>query len=216
MTINFKRTFRTSRLLTFAACSLSFFIPTAGHASLLLGTFSIASPGGGPVNISLNNIDFGAMAGQYDISDATGGFSSLVGTDAGMIGNINNPPYVVNTPVNTPMWLTFAAAPNISFELQVLVGGVSGAAQCGAVAAANQACTPPGSPYNLFNTSATSSTASFDVTGLEIDSSTNTSVAFTGLFTSQFINMNYQQILAIVNGGGTIETSYSGSFSTAP
>lgn len=72
------------------------------------------------------------------------------------------------------------------------------------------------SPFNLQNTSATSSSASFNILGLEVDSSTGQSTEITGLFTTPFDYQNYQELLSTVAGGATITTSFSAQFSTAP
>jgi hypothetical protein len=208
------RIFSAPRLLVLATCSLSFLAPTAGHASLLLGTVDFA--GLTPVSIATDMINFGLPSGGFFVTSATGGFMPLL-TTSGTVKNIDNPPYAINTIASTPNWVTFASAPNITFELTELLGGTFGTASCLAAPAPGQTCTPANSPYNLSNSTASSSTASFTVVGIEHDSTTGTSVAFSGIFTAQFANMNYQTILNDVsNLNQTIITSYSASFTTVP
>jgi hypothetical protein len=204
------------------ALTVSLIFPAASHAALLLGAFHATSG----VTVSLANINFGPNSGPFVIGsqpgDATGGFAPLEGT-GGTILNIDSPPYTVNTFVATPGFLTFAGASNITFTLTELLGGVEGSAACStnaALAQAGQNCTPNApalSPYNLTNTSATTSVASFNVIGFEVDSLTNTQVAFTGVVSSTF-NESFQQLLADVElpgGPGSVTTTASLSFSTA-
>lgn len=172
---------------------------TTGTALISLGTigflensFTINSPGGAQ----------------------QGGFTALAGT-TGTISDITNPPDGTG-PVNKPLFMTFAFSPHISFYLTFLAPGINGAAGCATTpAAAGQICTPnlPNqSPYNLQNTSATSSTASFSVSGVEVDDTTGEIAPFVGIFSTQFANLNYQQVLAAVLAGGTVTTSFSAQF----
>jgi hypothetical protein len=207
--------FRSTRLMAIAGLSLSLLSPAVGHAALLTGNLNFSS-GATNVNISLDNINFGAASGPFTITPSTGTFSTLNGS-MGTIQNIDNPPYVVGVPVApaSASILTFAAAPNITIEILELLPGSFSTAGCAATPpAGGQTCTPPNSPYNLTNQTASSSSAVFSVSGLELDSLTNTSTMITGLFTAQFPSMTFQDILTAVNGGGTISTSYSASFTT--
>jgi len=210
---NTLRFFRAPHLSAAAALTLSLIFPAVGHANLLLGVLNFSS-GSSNVVIGTDMINFGLTGGTFDVTPSTGTFSTLNGT-TGTILNIDNPPYVINTTFATPDFLTFAIAPNISVTLDVLLGGVNGTAQCLAAPAPGQICTPPNSPYNLANTAGGGSTASFVVSGVELDSSTGTSIAIGGIFTAQF-TVPYQTIEADVSGTGTINTSYSASFSTVP
>jgi hypothetical protein len=205
---------RTSSFLLTAGMAVCLASPTVGHAALLLGTLNISS-GSSNVLISTDAINFGPTAGSFDITPSTGTFSTLNG-ETGLIKNIDNPPYATGAIFATPGFMTFTLAPNITFTLLELAPGTDTSTQCFLAPAPGQNCTPnvPNmAPYNLNNTAGGGSTASFVVFGTEVDSLTNTSVAVVGNFTAQF-GTPYQTLLTTVNGGGTITTSYSASFTT--
>jgi len=184
-----------------------------------------ASPITGVLNFTgAAEISFGSIAfegNSFDINSPAatqqGGFTALAGT-TGTIQNITNPPDATG-PLDVADFITFGAAPDISITLTFLNPGIDGAAGCSdSHAAAGQICSPnipAPSPFNLQNTSSTSSTASFVVRGIEVDSSTGDTVPITGVFTTQFSNENYQELLATVASGGTITTSFSAEFSTS-
>jgi len=185
------------------------------HAALLTGTLNTT----GTAIISLGSITFldNDLSVNGPAAAQLGSFQSIAGT-AGSIMNITNPPDATG-PLSVPDFITFQAAPNISFTLTFLLPGIDGAAGCVATpAAAGQVCTPnvpAQSPFNLQNTSSSSSSASFDIRGIETDSSTGQSIAINGTFTTP-ITESYQQILATVEGGGSFTTAFSAQFTTAP
>jgi len=186
-------------------------LPLAARASLITGELNFT----GSATISLDSVTFN-NGNIFNIGPANmqqGGFMALGGT-AGSIDNITNPPDAPGVIFFTPGFMTFAAAPNISITLLELIPGTDGAAGCtDAPPASGQTCTPttPGvSQFNLQNTSATSSTASFAILGDEIDSLTDTSSLITGTFTIPLTTMNFQDLLAVVSGGGTITAPFSG------
>jgi len=210
-----------------SALALSFLalvsIPAAGRADVITGVLNFT----GTAEISFGSIAFTGNTFSINSPASTqqGGFTLLEGT-SGTIQNITNPPDATG-PLATPVtdFITFAAAPNISITMTILDPGIDGAAGCSDTPpAAGQECTPSvpaESPFNLENTSATSSTASFDVFGTEIDTLTGNTVPITGTFTTPFSNMSFQDLLAVVDGappptGGTITTSFSAQFSTVP
>jgi hypothetical protein len=193
-------------------------LPSAARASLITGELNFT----GSVSISLDSVAFGPVSGPFTIGPADmqqGGFMALAGT-TGSIKNITNPPYATGVIFPTPDFMTFAAAPNISITMLELLPGTDGAAGCADTpAASGQTCTPTGSDenqFNLQNTSATSSTASFAIFGDEVDSLTNTSSFITGTFTIPFTTENFQELLATLNGGGTITTPFSGELDITP
>ena len=195
-----------------SAFCFALLVPTASQASLLYGTLNVS----GSVNVSLGRIDF---VNPFTVSStSTGGFTAL-GSPVQTTGNsmnIDNPPYTVNTLVTTPNFLTFLAAPNITFTLTQILSGTQGSASCGLAPAAGQNCTPvlpQLSPFNLTNTSSGTSTASFVVLGNELDSLTMTSTPFVGIYTDQFA-VPYQTLVSSVTGGATLTTSYSATFIT--
>jgi len=189
-------------------------MPYAARADVITGILNTT----GTAQISQGSISFvnNLMTVNGPASAQNGGWVALAGTTA-TIANITNPPDAVG-PVNHPNFITFLAAPNISFTFTFLLPGIDGTAGCTAnPPAAGQVCTPSlpnPSPYNLQNTSATSSSASFRILGTEIDSLTGQTVPITGTFTTPFTSQNFQQILATIAAGGTITTSFSAQFST--
>jgi hypothetical protein len=191
-------------------------IPMAAQASLLTGVLGIT----GTVNITLGSIDF--VGNSFTVNPAvaeTGGFVALAGT-TGTIDNITNPPDATGVALDQPSFMTFAAAPNITFTLTLLKAGIDGSAGCTAsVPAAGQVCTPDvpaESPYNLQNTSASSSSASFDIVLTEVDSSPGgQTISVTGAFSQPFTTSTFQLLEAEVQGGLTVTTPFSAQFATA-
>jgi hypothetical protein len=184
--------------------------PVAARAALLNGTLGLGST----INISLGTIDFQGNA--FTISGSAGGFAALDGT-TGTIANITDPPDTPGSPLDVTDFMTFSAAPNISITLTLVQAGADGAAGCTATPpAAGQECTPNGleMPFNFENTSSTSSALSFFLTGLEVDSLTSTTIPITGIFNAQFPTMNFQQLLAAINTGGTVTNTISAQFTT--
>jgi hypothetical protein len=198
-------------VLGFAAIA----IPLAARASLITGVLNFT----GSATISVGSISFD-NGNVFNINPANtqqGDFMTLGGT-SGMIENITNPPDATG-PLDVPDFMTFAVAPNISITLTFLLPGIEGAAGCADTPpAGGQVCTPnlpDQSPFNLENTSATSSTASFNILGVEVDTLTGETIPVTGAFTAPFTTTNFQQLLAEVSApGGSITTSFSGEIAT--
>jgi hypothetical protein len=178
----------------------------------LSGTLNIT----GAVAFTASTVDFlpaGGGTGVFAIDPFTqqGSFVALGGT-TGAIGDLDALLHPTGVPFNFPLWLTFAADPTISFALQFLDVGVYGAVDCGAAPAAGQTCTPsPGSPFNLANVTASSSTVSFAVAGQAVGS-LGELTPFTGVFTSQFAGLSLQDVVAAVTASGTVQSSFSASF----
>jgi hypothetical protein len=193
--------------------------PSGASASLITGILNAT----GTAEISSGSISFvSSMGSTLFINNPAagqgGGFTALAGT-TGNIMNITDPPDATG-PLNVPNFVTFASAPNITFTLTFLSPGIDGAAGCSAAPpAAGQRCTPDmpaQSPFNLQNTSASTSTASFNIQGTEVDSITGDTIQITGTFTTPFTTQNFQHILATVEGGGTVVTAFSAQFATVP
>ena len=87
--------------------------------------------------------------------------------------------------------------------------GTNGAAGC---VPGGTFCTPPGSPFNLQNTSASSSTVSFIMGGFSADGT----ATWTGTFTSQFNNMTFQQVLTALATNGFVSNTFSGQVTLSP
>ncbi len=170
----------------------------------------------GSVEISFGSIDFypiGGGNGTFSIfAPETGIFGPLMGS-TGTIKDLNNSTEPVGTTVNVPDFMTFVGAPNLELTLTELPAGTFSSSSCGLPAAAGQTCTPPGTPYDLTNQTATSSTASFTVDGYLTDTNNpGVQTAFTGIFTTQFEDMSLQQVVAAIEGGQTVDASYSATF----
>jgi hypothetical protein len=198
-------------------------LPLAARASVITGVLNFT----GSVTISFGKIAFD-NGNVFNINPANtqqGGFMALGGT-AGMIDNIMNPPDATGVLLDVPDFITFAAAPNISITLTELLPGIDGPAGCADTPpAADQLCTPntpAQSPFNLENTSATSSTASFNILGIEVDSLTGNTIPITGAFSQPFTDTGcpvlepcpFQTLLADVAAGIPITTSFSGQIAT--
>jgi hypothetical protein len=210
---------------------------TLGASSALLadvvGTFDINGSTAGSSTATLSNgaVDLNCTLPSTLIpgSCPAGTGNALVDTATGDMAPfflegvfVESVTFPLDTPINVPDWLTVTPSilngtlPAITFDLTFLPLGVFSSADCSAVAAAGQTCTPVGSDLNLENTQ-TGFTASFDVMGIThfLDGSMG---AFTGTFTSTVNGENYQQALATILSGGTVTETYTASFtlSTIP
>jgi len=197
-------------------------LPLGARASLIQGVLNFT----GTANISLGTIAFEDNTFNINSPANTqqGGFTLLQGT-TGDIQNITNPPDAtgpVVPPTGVPDFITFndPTFSNISITFTFLDPGIDAAAGClSSPPAGGQQCTPnfpAPSPFNLQNTSATSSTASFNILGIEVDSTTGDTIPITGAFTTPFSNESFQSLLGTVLAGGTVTTAFSAEFSTAP
>ncbi|MGB6429206.1 MAG: hypothetical protein WBF06_01365 [Candidatus Acidiferrales bacterium] len=189
-------------------------VPLAATADPITGVLNVT----GTVEISSGSIAF-ANDAFYINNPATsqqGGFTALAGTQ-GMIDNITNPPDTTGA-LDVPDFMTFDAAPNITFTLTYLLPGIDGSTDCTSpIPAAGQVCTPDllvQSPFDLANMSATSSIASFSILGVEVDSLTGDTVPVTGVFTIPLSDESFQKLLATIAGGGTVTSSFAAQFST--
>jgi len=185
----------------------------------------------GSLSLSPTGVDFlpiGGGVGTFTVPPfltQTGIFVPLAGTN-GTSKDLN---FVTTSPLNTPFllssFLTFAANPTLRLDLTFINLGTFSQGNCFGVPAAGQTCTPNFaslvtaanplglSPFNLSNTTGTSSTLSFAVSGNVVDGATVT--AFTGTFSTQF-NVNFQQVLSVWAVGGTVQATYSANFVTSP
>ena len=192
-------------------------LPLTMNANLITGVLNFT----GAANITEGTVGFDGHVFSITPGANTqvGGFVALAGT-AGTIIDLSNPPDATGVALDVPDFITFNSAPNISITLTFLFPGIEGAAGCSldpSTAAAGQVCTPDvpdQSPVNLVNTSTSSAFASIGVAGIEVDSSTNTSIPIVGTFSTPFSNENFQEILDTIFSGGTVTTSFSAQFST--
>ncbi|HYW30277.1 MAG TPA: PEP-CTERM sorting domain-containing protein [Gemmatimonas sp.] len=117
-----------------------------------------------------------------------------------------------------------------TFNITNIAQGTFMQTQCALAPAASQTCTPPQlpggpiSPFNLANQTASTSTASFLLSGIVTQTSTGATAPYEGLFSAQFISgrnaLSYQDVLAAVSGGigspGLNGVSFSATFTTGP
>ncbi len=179
-------------------------IPLTAKASIITGVLNVT----GTVNLTATTIAFGT-GNQFSInspaSSQQGGFATLAGT-TGNIMDITSPP----GSLNVPDFMTFSLAPNITIALTLLDPGIDGTAGCSASpAVGGQVCTPLQTALDFQNTSASTGTATFDISGIENDSFGNT-IAISGVFTIP-LNESFQQVLTTIGTGGTVTSSFSGS-----
>jgi hypothetical protein len=185
---------------------------TVSHAAVMSGTIDIA--GLDNVRVTSNAIDF---LGAQEVVVTSSNVAGVSAGDTGTIHDLSNSPgqQPVDTPFVLPNFLTIGG---LNFTLTFIPGGTAGSALCGAPEAAGQQCTPPGSPFNLFNTSSNTSTASFNVLGTVSDGTGNPA-NFVGVFSTQFTPLktptggSYQDILQQLATQGFVDASYSASFS---
>ena len=200
--------FNNTRIfLPAALLAVGFFSSTPAKASLLFGTVNF----NGNTTISQGLIHFidpsGNPNGQVTVTSSTGDFSGDAG-GVGFLKDINNSSFPIPTGAGSlPDFITAPAFPSTThFTMTFLFPGVQGVAGC--ITGPN--CTPPSSPFNLTNTSPSTSTASFAVAGMEIDSLTGETAQFFGVFTAQF-DRPFQAVLAQLAADGSITTSFSGT-----
>jgi hypothetical protein len=201
---------------------------TASFASMITnGTFSIAGTifvtgSGGvttpagicPVNVScifFQDTGTPAQNGKIDISPL--GLPSgdilppISGNDAGVIQSLFNPP---DTPPSFPAvnFISFLnGGVTTILRLNSFPLGINPPAGCAAMPpAAGQTCTLPGSPFNLQNLTATSSTATFSMGGITNDSTST----WTGTFSSQFNTIPYQTVLSNLAANGFVSNTFAG------
>lgn len=188
-------------------------MPAAANAATISGVLNTT----GSATVSATQIDFlplGGTTGEFNVDEfapGTGDFSTF-NSEEGLIKDLTLPGDPVGIVFSKPDFMTFASYPNLSFELTFIEPGVSGIAECFLAAAVGQQCTPAGSPFNLENT-ATGSTASFNVSGLVTDGNGGPASLFEGIFSTQFIGQNYQQLLTTVFvNQGSVTATYSAQF----
>jgi len=204
-------------------------------ATPIVGTLNFT----GSATVNLFGLDFapdGGGNGQIRSVPAsngnTGSFAGLNDTSVGLILDRTEATQPVGVPLNPPNginnYVTFPIAlPNAIFRLDFILPGAFSAAQCGALPAPNQQCTPPPtappgggapivSPYNLTNyldaSGQVSSNAGFSVRGTVINTLTQEVSTFNGTFTATFLNTPYQSTLSQVLGGGQVRVPFSATF----
>lgn len=204
---------------------------TMAYSAPITGTLNIS----GSVAVSATTIDWlpsGTGVGSFSVDEftqegyfATGTLPGSGGTSRDLVNpggggsDVVGSPFNTSSPFTAPAFLTFAADPNVVFHLQFINPGVFSSAGCTAApAAAGQTCTPdlpPGfgdSPFNMSNTTATSSAVTFQVGGQVENLMTGELSPFIGTYSTQFVSRNFQQLLATINAGGSVSATYSANF----
>lgn len=182
----------------------------------IIGDVEVTAPGG------VGNIDFlppiGGGFGEFLVSTAlsqTGDFVPLALTP-GEIKDLNQAIHPVGVPFLLMNFITFDANPDIRFDLTFINPGSFGAGECFLAPAAGQSCTPPGTQFNLSNQTATESVASFSVMGNIRRVSTGELTPYNMIFSTQFVDQNYQQLLTTITTGGAVRASFSGEAAAIP
>jgi len=165
-----------------------------------------------------------AGSGNFNVTTpVTGSFVPVLGA-TGLIKSLNQVGQPVGQAFLLQNFITFNPASDIALDLTFIFTGVDPQAACGSAPSPGQTCTPaipalvtPSnplglSPFNLQNVNGGGSSASFAVAGNARRISTGELTPFTGTFTAQF-QVPYQMYLATLAAGGSIENSYSATFS---
>lgn len=182
-------------------------------ATIITGELNII----GGVRVDADDIDFLPLGGGTGVFLADpftqeGSFVPYAGT-TGVVKDLNPGNSAVGIPFTLADFITLDAWPGFTMTLELIRPGVFSSANCGAAPAAGQTCTPfAGSPFNLNNLTAGSSAASFSVAGVATDGSGDPVSRFTGTFTTQFSDQSFQDVLAIINGGGSVDAAFSANF----
>jgi len=214
------------RLLTgkclVVSAAIVLFLASLAEAGPVVGTLDF----GGSVTVTATVIDWlptGGGSGNITVDlagpSSTGYFAGLGGTGVMLdLNSATNPAGVAWPPISN--FLVLSADPTLSFELQYISQGIWSSADCATLpAVAGQNCTPafppPKSPFNLTNLTASSSQVSMTLGGIIYQSGIPVS-SFTGVYTAQFVGMSYQQVLAALETGGSVSTTFSASFDAEP
>ena len=203
-----------------------------GIALLMLAMPSVGAPitgvmnTAGDVRVSNTLIDFlppvGMSTGDFRLTFTQEGYFVPLANTTGVIKDLSRSTAPAGVSILIPAFMTLNSDANVRFDLTRIIPGSFSAAQCFAAPAAGQTCTPPPdatlglSPFNLNNTTTTSSVASFSVLGNVVNVSTGESLPFIGTFSTQFTDRPFQAVLATVAGGGSVQASYSANFVVVP
>ncbi len=143
---------------------------------------------------------------------SSGSFAVLGGTFA-ILQALDSTTEPAGTTVSVANWLAFAAAPTWTVTLTEVLPGVFSAASCAAPAAAGQVCTPAGSPMSFTNLGASSSQVTFAIQGTAVNVvGFGVLTPVTAVFTAQFPDRSYQNVLSALGGGGSVSSTYSVTF----
>jgi hypothetical protein len=179
-----------------------------------VGTFDINGGTTGEVRVGLTIIDWYPLSsplstGTLNVtSGPTGIFAGLTG--GGTIHDLDSTVQPVGAPISLSNFLVVTNLPAWSWTATFIYPGLYTSAQCAVPAASGEQCTPfLTSPFNLVDTEAGGSTVGFTLIGTATDG-VGGQYDFTAQFTTQF-SEPYQSYLPTVLGGGTIDSSWSGT-----
>jgi len=160
----------------------------------------------GTVLVNATTIDWyppvGPPDGLFTVTgpgSQSGVFVPLANTD-GHILDLTSAGEPVNTPLNVPNFITFVAAPNLTFTLTRV----------------NQGATIPGSPFTLTSVPGGNVLIGMSVQADLVDTNTGMVMPYSGVFSTQLTRTTVADVLATINAGGTINSSYSATFSNVP
>jgi hypothetical protein len=112
-------------------------------------------------------------------------------------------------------------APFFNFTQTEVLSGTYGAAQCLLPAAVGQVCTPAAGPNNYesalnLNNQIGTSSLQFSLAGTLHNNLDNSDYTYNGLFTTQIAGQSYQNLLSVLNAGGSLTFNYSAVVNTTP
>jgi PEP-CTERM motif-containing protein len=200
-----------------------------GIALLMLGLPSVSA--GAPITGVMNTagdfrintslIDFlppiGLGTGEFRLTLTQEGFFVPLADTTGDAQDLNRATAPAGLPILILAFLTLDADANVRFDLTQILPGSFSSADCFAPPAAGQTCTPAAdafglNPLNLRNTTVSSSTLGLSVAGNAVNIGTGESTPFTGTFSTLITDKPFQDVLAVINGGGSLQASYTASF----
>ena len=139
----------------------------------------------------------------------------------GLITNLSNANAPVGTllPGNGIVLLTFTPSatlpvPDIQFYFTKLLAGTGGTGSCGAAPAPGQTCTPVGSAFTFTNNAGGTSSATINMQGKARRVSTNEFDNLQAVASAQ-LPFTFQVVLSVLGGGGSVTTSYSGTYTAS-
>ncbi len=193
-------------LAIFAALLLS--TPAKADVAGIINVSNCVGAGNG-MTLTATTIDFTLpVGGGNGCTETTTGTSitytgggPLTSTVTGLVKDLSVPSGTVLD------FMTFTGNPNLHFDLTSLGPGVANT-NCASLFVE---CSPsPGSPFVLTGTPSGTS-LSLSASGVARDASGHSSTWF-GSFSTQFPGVTAASIQTTLNGGGTISSTYSGSF----
>jgi len=184
-----------------AACAATLAVLAAAPAqATITGVLDVGS--GGTATVTASTITF-TPATVITTAATTLTYDGGTALGAGVTGAIK--PLAGTLPVTSFM----AFPPSLVFNLTAVGPGDTNTNCAGLVAGGGTCSVAAGSPFMLGLTANNSTFASLAVSGTDSDGSSGT---WSGLFTAQLAGETPAQIQAAILGGGSISSSFSGTF----